>query len=149
MIPARPRRARVRPPVHAPAGETEFHLMAANLLRQGVPPGGGFWFHVPNQGKRSKATAGLFKGMGLLPGVTDIVLVSGQKGGGGRVAFLELKAKDARGREGKLNPAQVEFRDMCRALGIMWGEARTLEEVEAFAREFYAGAGLKFRASVQ
>lgn len=149
MIPDRPRRARVRPPVHTPSGETEFHLMAANLLRQGVPPGGGFWFHVPNQGKRSKATAGLFKGMGLLAGVTDIVLVSGQPGGGGRVAFLELKAKDAKGRDGKLSKPQEDFRDMCKALGIMWGEARTLEEVEAFAREFYEGAGLKFRASVQ
>lgn len=126
------------------ASETEFHLCAADLLRRGVPPGGGFFLHVPNQGKRSRVTGALFKGMGMLPGVTDLILVSGQKGGGGRVAFLELKHG-----KGKLRPDQIAFRDMCRVLGIMWGEARTLEEVEAFAREFYAGAGLQFRASVQ
>lgn len=144
----RPRRARVRPHVHTPGGETEFHLMAADLLRRGVPPGRGFFFHVPNQGKRSRATGGLFKGMGMLPGVADLVLVcvTVTPGGGlhGAVAFLELK----HGR-GKLNPDQETFRDLCQALGVMWGEARTLEEVEAFARRFYEGFGAKFRATVQ
>lgn len=144
--PARPR-SRAIPRLKVPAmGETEFHLQVANLLRLGVPPGGGFWFHVPNQGKRSKATAGLFKGMGLLAGVTDIVLVSGQPGGGGRVAFLELKAPTGKCR---LREGQEEFRDMCQALGIEWAEENSLAGVEAFARRFYEGAGLKFRASAQ
>lgn len=148
MIPDRPRRARVRTPVHTPSGETEFHLMAADLLRRGVPPGGGFFFHVPNQGKRSVVTGGLFKGMGMLPGMTDLVLAAATDhptaGHIGAVGFLELKAG-----KGKLRPDQEAFRDLCHALRIPWGEARTLEEVEAFARRFYEGFGLRFRASVQ
>ncbi len=144
---ARPRsRATPRPSV-PDMGETEFHLQAAGLLRLGVPPGG-FWFHVPNQGKRSKATAGLFKGMGLLAGVTDIVLVAGpvMTGADGSVAFLELKRPNGKGR---LREGQAEFRDMCQALGIAWAEVSSLKGVETFARAFYARHGLTFRATAQ
>lgn len=31
-------------------------------------------YHVPNEGKRSKATAGILKSMGLKPGVPDLIL---------------------------------------------------------------------------
>lgn len=131
---------------NGPAVELELHLQAADLLRRGVPAGGGFFFHPPNQGKRSLTTGGLFKGMGMMPGLTDLVLVAAARDGVGRCAFLELKRPDGKG---ALSPAQVQFRDLCNALGIMWGEAKTLAEVEAFARKFYEACGFKFRASVQ
>lgn len=145
--PARPRsRATPKPPAASlEQGETSFHLQAAALLRLGVPPGAGFWFHVPNQGKRSLATGQLFKAMGLLPGMTDLVLVAKVPNGSqfvGCVGFLELKVGT-----GKLSRDQETFRDLCLGLGIPWGVARTLAEVEAFAREFYAAFGLKFRAT--
>lgn len=115
--------------------ELEFHLQAMNLLRLGIRPEDGFAFHVPNQGKRSLVTGGLFKGMGMLPGMTDLILVARD----GRVAFLELKRPDGKG---KLRPDQEAFRDRCASLGIKWGSARTLDEVADFARAFY---GLSFR----
>lgn len=142
---ARPRsRGAPRPKVPAPT-ETAFHLQAAALLRLGVPAGGGFWFHVPNQGKRSPAVGQLFKGMGMLPGLSDLVLVAAVTLSNGTraalVGFLELKAGN-----GKLSSDQEDFRDLCLALGVPWGEARTLAEVEDFARSFYQAAGLQFRA---
>ena len=84
----------------------------------------------------------------MLPGMTDIVLVASVSLSNGNtaafVAFLELKAG-----KGSLNADQIGFRDLCQALRIPWGEARTLAEVEAFARSFYEGLGLQFRARAQ
>lgn len=143
--PVRPRTAKVAVPA---IGETEFHLQAADLLRRGIPPTAGFFFHVPNQGKRSVQTGALFKGMGMLPGMTDLVLVAVIRHPDtvtvAPVGFLELKAG-----KGKLRPDQETFRDLCQALGIPWAEARTLAEVEAFARDFYLAFGVTFRARVQ
>lgn len=111
------------------ASETEFHLAVANLLRLGIAPGGGFFFHVPNQGKRSRATGGLLKGMGMLTGVSDLVLVPRIPRPAG---FLELKHGD-----GSLRKGQREFRDMCAAQGFPWAEARDLDEVARFAARVY------------
>ncbi len=46
------------------------------------------FFHVPNGGKRGKVEAAIFKGLGVRPGVSDLVIVLPE----GRVAFAELKA---------------------------------------------------------
>ena len=143
--PVRPRTAKAAAP---DIGETEFHLQAADLLRRGIPPTAGFFFHVPNQGKRSVQTGALFKGMGMLPGMTDLVLVAAPTldppDMTSTVGFLELKVG-----KGKLSTDQETIRDLCRSMFIPWAEARTLAEVEAFARQFYATFGVTFRARVQ
>lgn len=128
------------------------------MLRLGIKPDAGFFFHVANQGKRSPAVGNLFKGMGMLPGVTDLVLVRSPllvprprrimpegltAPPSSTVGFLELKRPDG---SGALNKGQVEFRDMCKRLGVPWAEASSLEQVAAFAREFY-GAGFTARVS--
>lgn len=118
------------------------------MLRLGIKPTAGFFFHVANQGKRSPVVGNLFKGMGMLPGVTDLVLVRARPDAHGStqcafVGFLELKRPDG---TGALNKGQVEFRDMCKRLGVPWAEASSLEQVAAFAREFY-GAGFTARVS--
>lgn len=46
------------------------------------------FFAVPNGGKRRKIEAAIFKGLGVRPGVSDLVIVLPE----GRVAFAELKA---------------------------------------------------------
>lgn len=143
--PVRPRSAKAAAPV---MGETEFHLQAADLLRRGIPPEAGFFFHVPNQGKRSVQTGALFKGMGMVPGMTDLVLVArptlDPADMTSTVGFLELKAG-----KGKLSTDQETVRDLCQSMFIPWGEARTLAEVETFARAFYAPFGVRFRVRVQ
>ena len=41
---------------------------------QGKYPGLKNLYHVPNEGKRTKATAGILKSLGLKPGVPDLIL---------------------------------------------------------------------------
>ena len=54
--------------------EFEIHCMVADYLRHGLAPGW-MWFHPANGELRNKATGGRLKRMGVMPGVSDIVLV--------------------------------------------------------------------------
>lgn len=68
----------------------------------------GALFAVPNEGKRTRATASRMKAEGMFPGVADLILLLPR--GGFHGACVEMKAKG-----GKLTPAQ-----------IAWGNARIL-----------------------
>ena len=68
----------------------------------------GALFAVPNEGKRTRATASRMKAEGMFPGVADLILLL--PCGGFHGACVEMKAKG-----GKLTPAQ-----------IAWGNARIL-----------------------
>jgi hypothetical protein len=69
-----------------PAFEFEVHCMVADFLRKRLVPGW-LWWHTPNGEARSKATAGRLKRMGVLPGVSDFLLLSPD----GQLYALELK----------------------------------------------------------
>lgn len=56
-----------------------------------------------NEGKRGQRMAAKMKGMGLLAGMPDTVVIWD-----GGMAFLEWKGWDARGQAGKLSQQQVE-----------------------------------------
>lgn len=90
-------------------------------------------------------TGVLFKGMGMLPGLSDLVLVATNEG---RVAvgFCELKRPDGKG---SLSPDQQAFRDLVQGLGLPWRETTTLDGVSAWATEVLGLVGLKFKAAVQ
>jgi hypothetical protein len=64
-------------------------------FRRRAVPGVVAW-HCPNGGFRRKAEAAIFAGLGVLPGVPDVIAVKG-----GRAYFLELKKPS-----GKLTEAQ-------------------------------------------
>lgn len=90
-------------------------------------------FHVPNGGRRNRTEAARLKGMGVLAGVADwIVLLPG-----GRFAAIELKRRDG----GYLSPAQKHFRDTVEALGGAWYLARTVEEFEQAMEELLTDNG--------
>lgn len=57
--------------------EEAIHRAIAEWLQWAVPPppDGPAWFHPPNGGGRSKAEAGIFKAMGVKPGVPDLVFI--------------------------------------------------------------------------
>jgi hypothetical protein len=78
-------------------------IALVELLSVNLAPGWRF-FHVPNGGKRSKAEAGIFKAMGVDPGVEDLVFVQR----GGLVYFLELKSPT-----GRRSKAQIDFHRWC------------------------------------
>ena len=58
----------------------------ARLLDYALPPDA-VWFHAPNGGGRSKVEAAIFKGLGVKPGVPDLIILYR-----GRCLAIELKA---------------------------------------------------------
>lgn len=95
-----------------------------------------FAFAVPNGGFRSKAEAGIMKGAGTMPGVSDIVVLFPPMAGGtyGRAAFVECKREEPpppvryrkdgtpiKARERKStgqDPEQVEFQKRVESMGF-------------------------------
>jgi hypothetical protein len=68
------------------------------------------WFHVPNGGRRNPVEAAIFSGLGVRPGVADLILLRE-----GKVFALELKTE-----RGRPTAAQMQFISEFRAGG---GEA--------------------------
>lgn len=62
------------------------------------------WFAIPNGEKRSKATAGRLKAMGVRAGVADLCIFVNRS----HAAFVELKVN-----RNKQSAAQVAFQAMC------------------------------------
>lgn len=76
--------------------ETEIHkAVVQNLSARALPAV--FWFHVPNDAKRSFATANRMRTMGMVAGVPDLIILKD-----GEVFGLELKAKG-----GRVQPSQL------------------------------------------
>lgn len=93
------------------------------------------WSHFPAGEKRAAKTAALLKRMGLQRGWPDFILILG----GGRAAFIELKVGD-----GKLSERQEEHEAKAQALGALWAECHSLNEVQAVLEMW----GIKLRATV-
>ena len=66
--------------------EAEIHKAVVQHLNVRAEPGV-FWFHPANGGKRSFSEGKLFKQMGVIPGVPDLILIKN-----GETFGLELKA---------------------------------------------------------
>ncbi len=83
--------------------EEDLQTTLVEWLRWAAKPGS-IWFHVPNQGKRGKATGGRLKAMGLRAGVADLLFVLPD----GIAAFMELKTGT-----GKQSKPQIQFERDC------------------------------------
>jgi hypothetical protein len=105
--------------------ELALHMHVAALLRRAAAPGV-IWFHPANGEKRDKATAHKLQQMGVMPGVSDLVLMipcdTFTKAGFVQPAFLELKAAG-----GRLTPEQRDFHDRASLIGCLVGVAYTPE----------------------
>jgi hypothetical protein len=91
-----------------------------HLAWRGVP--GLWWCHVPNGGYRTAVEATIFKSLGLIPGVPDLLLVHG-----GRLYALELKVES-----GRLSPTQVETHERMRQAGAIVATAQGIDEALAW-----------------
>src|SRR5258705_12269446 len=76
--------------------EDDIQAAVCRHLRLRARPGV-VWFHVPNGGCRNAREAARLKGMGVLPGVSDLILIRA-----GKVFCLELKAPKGRASEAQL-----------------------------------------------
>jgi hypothetical protein len=86
-----------------------------HLAWRGAP--GLFAFHCPNGGWRSAVEAKIFKSLGVIAGIPDVILIHG-----GQVFGLELKAKG-----GRLSPIQLATQERMRAAGAIVATAAGLD----------------------
>ncbi len=99
--------------------ERDLQIAVAAYLRLALPADWAFTSSAAGV-PMSPKVAGEMKAMGQNPGWSDLIL---RQRGTGETRWLELKSKD-----GRLSPAQIEFRNDCPK---NWALARTLEDVEA------------------
>lgn len=125
--------------------EERLHRAVVAYLRASLPKP---WlvFHVPNGGGRSKAEAGVFKALGVLAGMPDLIVL----GPASRVVAIELKAPPKPLKSGKPSKAKPRVsdvqRDVIEALGqcgIPTLIVTNLDEAERALREL--GVPLKGR----
>jgi len=116
--------------------QTEAALQKAvvQYLTLALPPHEALFWHTPNGGWRSRATAGRLKAEGVMPGVADIVVIWK-----GRPIAIELKAKT-----GPQSRAQKAWADQFTTAGGAYTVCRSVEAVE----RFLDAAGVPLRASV-
>lgn len=99
-------------------GEEDLQINLVKHIGWRLMPGVLFW-HTPNGGKRSMASAGRLKAMGTRPGVHDLFFLLP----GPDVFTLELKW----GR-GEMTDEQEDFARDIEAIGGSWACASTLDD---------------------
>ena len=89
-------------------------------------------YHIPNEGKRSRATGGRLKGMGLKKGVPDLCLPVPR--GGYHGLYVEMKRKDG----GTATPEQKEWLraldEQGYAVTLCHGWKAAAKEIEGYLR---------------
>ena len=108
--------------------EEDLQRTVADYLNLIAPMHGFWWSHIAHGGRRTKAEAGIFKAMGLKPGIADIMIVAGCTiaASGPRVYWIEIKAP---GRD--QSPAQIAFQQAMEARGCAYRVCWSFEEVKA------------------
>lgn len=111
--------------------ERKLHLFTVQLLKMAARPGV-VWFHPANESKRTPRMGAFLKLMGLVAGVSDIILALPPSG---RMAALELKSE-----RGRLTVEQRRFQDALERCGGLIAVAHTPEDVQAVLKEWGAVA---------
>ena len=81
------------------------------------------WCHVPNGGARTKAEAGIFKAMGVKPGVPDVMIFKPKwrpfdRAGESSIGLaIELKVVYASGKKNYASPEQKEWMQYLEQIG--------------------------------
>lgn len=101
-------------------------------------------FHVPNGGKRSKVEAGIFKAMGVMPGVADLLIFWSvsvvhdvvKTKHGKILPILQGGAIELKAGKNTVTDAQKVFREWWTALGGKYALCRSLEDVQKALSEW-------------
>ena len=105
--------------------EDQIHRAILDYFRWALPHG---WivFHPANGGKRDKVTAAKLKGLGVVAGIPDLMIV-------GPECFLAvIEVKTATGR---LSLEQAKMKDKFMDLGVPYAIARSIDDAKAFAEK--------------
>ena len=111
--------------------EQAFHQQVAQFLN--VALGGVAWWTTIGHGRPGRLQSAIQKGMGVKPGVPDIMVIDG-----GRAIFIELKAP-----RGQVSEAQRECHRSIRRAGSGVRVCKTLDEVISALEEW--GVPLRYR----
>jgi hypothetical protein len=84
-----------------------------------------FAFHCPNGGARTPIEGAIFKSLGVVAGVPDLLIIRD-----GRVFALELKADS-----GRVTPAQTETQQRMSAAGAVVGVAVGIDQALAWLQQ--------------
>lgn len=87
------------------------------------------FFHVSNGGARRRIEAAILSGLGVRPGVSDLVLYWRRPEGGMTVAGVEVKTE-----EGETTKTQDLFRDRLVHLGGVYVVVRGVDELQRHLR---------------
>jgi hypothetical protein len=91
------------------------------------------FFHVPNGGKRSMREGAIFKAIGVLAGVPDLIIAWP-----GTIAAVELKAG-----KGRASEDQIEVQARMSAIGWHVSEVRSLDQLQLLLRNLGAPIATK------
>lgn len=100
-----------------PLSEDQIHRAVVQHLKVRARPGVIYW-HCPNGGSRNKVEAARFVGLGVKPGIPDILCLMD-----GTLYGLELKAE-----KGRVSPAQAAMHVAMQQAGAMVAIAFGLDE---------------------
>ena len=111
--------------------EQQIQIASVRLFDLDLAAGWRF-FHVPNGGGRTKAEAAILKGMGVKPGVADVLFLSPL----GLVYMLEFKAPGKTQRR-----EQDEWENWCGSAGVPYRIAESVDDALRIATEWGALRG--------
>jgi hypothetical protein len=103
------------------------HRAIADYLRIVAPINHFWWAHYPAGGARTPAEGGIFKAMGVVPGVADILVIPH----GGIAHWLEVKAA-----KGGQSESQKAFAGVMIALGCPYAVVRAVDEADTMLRQW-------------
>jgi hypothetical protein len=109
--------------------EQRLQIELVNTLRAIAPPLEFMCFHVPNGGYRTPREAAIFKALGVIPGIPDLVCLWSA----GRVGFIELKAHN-----GALTNIQGRTHAFLRGMGFQVAVVRSVEQAIDTLKEWGA-----------
>lgn len=106
--------------------EQKLQIAVINYIRMAFPDV--LCFAVPNGGKRSMIEAAMMKKMGVLAGVSDLLLFWN-----GGMGAIELKRPD---KTAYMSPTQIEFAEQWQKLGGRFALCNSLDGVEAALKKW-------------
>lgn len=112
-------------PALIPVAEDQIHIAILEWLRAVLP--GALVVHVPNGGRRGKREAGLFKRLGVVAGIPDLIVFMD----GAFVFALEVKAP-----RGVVSKAQESIHTLMRSLGFHVAVVRSIDDARVALAEW-------------
>lgn len=103
------------------ARNDEYAVQASivSFVRRVAPPPIALIWHCPNGGFRTKREAALLKWIGVLPGVPDLQVATGE----GRMALWEVKTE-----QGRLSRDQAAMLALLDDMGISYAIVRSIDD---------------------